>query len=152
MLALAQSAELSLPSSGECGVESLLSMGSSGSLAASKLQYSGKNISPSSPLIFRTPTSICAGLSEANPPYLLGSASSCEFCKDREPNGKGISLAWLRTGAVAMNAINEAGTSCRAAGRSICALVALSVRSQMEVPARLLKANRFGDGQVLSAC
>ena len=123
MLTLAESAELSPPLSGvrECSVGSLLSILNSEreSRVASKLQYSGKNISPSSSLIFRTPTSICVAFFEASSLSLLCSTSSCEFCRDREPKGQGISRAWVKDGAVAMNSINEAGTSCSAARGNI---------------------------------
>ena len=100
ILALARSSEFSLPS--KC--TNLFRGGSlmpesstdSCSFTVSNLQYSGKNISPCSPPIFRTETSIVVALLDVNTPSLPGIASIWGKLREaRGANGQGILRAWV---------------------------------------------------------
>ncbi len=125
ILALPQSFGLSLPSKcanlfGEGSLVPELTTDSC-SFTESNLQYSGKNISPSSIPIFRTETSIGAVLLDIDVPSLPSIASIWGKLREaRDPNGQGISRAWMvEIRAVDMKTSSEAGISSKVAGSNI---------------------------------
>ena len=134
ILAFAQSSELSLTSkcanSFRGGSPVPESKTDSCSIIVSNLQYSGKNISPCSPPIFRTETSIVVALIDVDMPRLPSIASIWGTLREaRGANGQGIFRAWMVViGAVNKNTSSEAGISCNVAGSSISELVRASRR------------------------